>query len=51
MKQITERQKEVLTFISEFTEENAYPPTVREIGDHFQISLRAVQDTLLPCRK
>ncbi|MCI1207994.1 MAG: transcriptional repressor LexA [Treponema sp.] len=44
MKQITARQKEVLTFISDFSEENAYPPTVREIGEHFGISLRAVQD-------
>ena len=44
MKEITERQREVLTFIANFTEENVYPPTVREIGDHFGISLRAVQD-------
>ena len=32
MKGITDRQKEVLNFISEYTEANAYPPTVREIG-------------------
>ena len=51
MKQITERQKEVLTFISEFTEENSYPPTVREIGDHFEISLRAVQDHIAALQK
>lgn len=44
MKQITERQQEVLTFISAFSKENSYPPTVREIGEHFGISLRAVQD-------
>ena len=44
MKQITERQQEVLDFISGFTKENNYPPTVREIGEHFSISLRAVQD-------
>ena len=51
MKQITERQKEVLTFISNFTEDNAYPPTVREIGDHFGISLRAVQDHIAALQK
>ena len=44
MKQITGRQQEVLDFISSFTKENNYPPTVREIGEHFSISLRAVQD-------
>ena len=27
------------------------PPTVREIGDHFDISLRAVQDHIAACQK
>lgn len=44
MKGITERQQEVLNFISSFTKENSFPPTVREISDHFSISIRAVQD-------
>lgn len=43
MKGITERQKEVLLFISEYSEVNSYPPTVREISEHFKISLHAVQ--------
>ncbi|MBQ1949349.1 MAG: repressor LexA [Treponema sp.] len=51
MRQITDRQKEVLTFISEFTEENVYPPTVREISEHFGISLRAVQDHIAALQK
>ncbi len=51
MKGITDRQKEVLTFISGFTEENAYPPTVREISEHFQISIRAVQDHIIALQK
>jgi repressor LexA len=51
MKGITDRQKEVLTFISNFTEENSYPPTVREIGEHFGISLRAVQDHISALQK
>lgn len=46
MRQITDRQKEVLTFIADFTDMNVYPPTVREISEHFGISLRAVQDHL-----
>lgn len=51
MKGITDRQKEVLTFISDFTEENAFPPTVREISEHFGISLRAVQDHISALQK
>ncbi len=51
MKVITDRQKEVLTFISEFTEDNAFPPTVREISEHFDISLRAVQDHIAALQK
>jgi repressor LexA len=51
MRQITDRQKEVLTFISSFTEENSYPPTVREISEHFGISLRAVQDHIAALQK
>lgn len=51
MKNLTNRQKEVLEFIARFTDENGYPPTVREIGDHFDISLRAVQDHIAACQK
>lgn len=51
MKGITARQQEVLTFISTYTQENEFPPTVREIGDHFGISLRAVQDHIAALQK
>lgn len=51
MKGITDRQKEVLNFISAHTEEHSYPPTVREISDHFGISLRAVQDHIIALQK
>ncbi|MBQ0052033.1 MAG: transcriptional repressor LexA [Treponema sp.] len=51
MKQITERQQEVLNFISGYSKENNYPPTVREIGEHFGISLRAVQDHVAALQK
>ena len=33
MREVTNRQKEVLSFISDFTEDNSFPPTVREIGE------------------
>ncbi len=51
MKQVTERQKEVLSFISGYAEDNGYPPTVREISEHFGISLRAVQDHIIALQK
>ena len=51
MKEITDRQKQVLTFISEFTEENSYPPTIRDISDHCSITLRAVQDHISALQK
>ena len=37
--------------IARFSEENGYPPTVREIGENFGISLRAVQDHIAACQK
>ena len=51
MKELTDRQKEVLTFISTYTKDNTFPPTVREISDHFGISLRAVQDHITALQK
>jgi repressor LexA len=35
---LTDRQEEILSFIRQFTQESGYPPTLREIGKHFQIS-------------
>lgn len=51
MKQITKRQQEVLTFISKFTEENSYPPTMREISEHFGITPHAIQDHVTALQK
>jgi len=38
MRELTRRQKEVLDFISETTEKNGFPPTIREIGMKFRIA-------------
>lgn len=51
MREITDRQREVLTFISSYTEEHSYPPTVRDMSEHFGISLRAIQDHILALQK
>ena len=51
MRGITDRQKEVLNYISAYTEENSYPPTVRDMSEHFGISLRAIQDHIIALQK
>jgi repressor LexA len=44
MRQITNRQAEVLIFIENFIQENSYSPTVREIGEHFKFAPKAAHD-------
>ncbi|MBI5116195.1 transcriptional repressor LexA [Candidatus Poribacteria bacterium] len=39
--ELTDRQKEILDFIRDFTHGNGYPPTMREIGGHFGFMPRA----------
>jgi repressor LexA len=38
MKELTQRQKEVLDFISGMMEKKGFPPTIREIGQKFKIT-------------
>lgn len=35
MEELTERQKEILNFLKSYVKDNGYPPTMREIGEHF----------------
>ncbi len=44
MKNLTERQKEVLEFISGYVSKRAYPPTIREIAERFSISVKGAYD-------
>ncbi len=44
MKELTKRQEEVLNFISGFIKEHSYPPTIREIAEHFSISVKGAHD-------
>ncbi len=46
MKEMTARQREVLTFIRGFMERHGAPPTVREIGERFGFTARAAFDHL-----
>jgi repressor LexA len=46
MRELTDRQREVLTFIRTFTARHGVPPTVREIGARFHVTPRAAFDHL-----
>ena len=37
-KELTSRQAEIYEYIKKYSKENRMPPTVREIGTHFEIS-------------
>jgi len=46
MMELTSRQREIFNFIRGFIKERGYPPSVREIGKHFDIYPRAAFDHL-----
>jgi repressor LexA len=51
MKELTPRQKEVLRFLIGYIQNHAYPPAIREIGDHFGISVKGAYDHVDALRK
>ncbi|MDR0400003.1 MAG: transcriptional repressor LexA [Treponema sp.] len=51
MRELTERQKEVLSFIECFVDEHNYPPTIREIADFFEISVKGAHDHVTALKK
>ena len=44
MKELTKRQKEVLSFIANHINKHSYPPTIRDIAEHFTISVKGAYD-------
>ena len=51
MKKLTIRQNEVLSFISDYIRENSYPPAVREVAEHFSISVKGAHDHITALRR
>lgn len=51
MREITKRQTEVLNFIKQFVADHHFPPTIREIGTHFEISPKAAHDHVKALKK
>ena len=44
MKELTEKQREILLFVSDYTKNIGYPPSLRNIGEHFGFSPKAAFD-------
>ena len=51
MKEMTKRQLQVLNFIAEYIRKQSFPPTVRDIADHFEISVKGAHDHITALRK
>ncbi|MDR2142958.1 MAG: transcriptional repressor LexA [Treponema sp.] len=51
MKEPTQRQREVLAFISDYIRSHYYPPTIREVAEHFSISVKGAYDHVLALKK
>ena len=49
--ELTSRQREIFDFVRTFINEKGYPPSVREIGEHFHIYPRAAFDHLKALEK
>jgi len=51
MKELTKRQKEVLSFITGYIKKHSYSPTVREVADHYSISVKGAHDHITALKK
>jgi repressor LexA len=51
MKELTNRQKEILSFIAGYIKDHTYPPTVREVADYFSISIKGAYDHLTALKR
>lgn len=51
MKDLTQKQKQILEFITRYTKEKNYPPSIREIAEHFKITPKGAYDHLKAIEK
>ncbi|MDR1239902.1 MAG: transcriptional repressor LexA [Treponema sp.] len=51
MKELTARQKEVLSFIAEYIRNHSYPPTIRDVAEHFSISVKGAHDHIVALKR
>ena len=51
MKDLTEKQRGILEYIYAFSQNQGYPPTIREIADRFEITPKGAYDHLKAIEK
>jgi repressor LexA len=51
MKELTEKQRRVLNFIARFINDHSYPPTFRQIAEHFEITVKAAYNHVLALKR
>jgi repressor LexA len=51
MKDLTPRQKEILSFITKHISIHSYPPTMREIAEYFSMSVKGAHDHVSALKK
>jgi repressor LexA len=51
MKELTQRQQNVLVFITGYINVHGYAPTIREIADHFEVSVKGAYDHVAALKK
>lgn len=51
MKELTKRQAEVLEFVKSFVDSRKFPPTFREVSEHFGMSVRAAYEHIKALEK
>lgn len=44
MKELTKKQEDIYNYILQSTRIDGYPPTFREMAEHFKVNVRAIQD-------
>ncbi|MDH5203516.1 MAG: repressor LexA, partial [Nitrospirota bacterium] len=51
MRELTDRQKKVIDFLKSYVKDHGYPPTMREIGEHFGFMWPAARGHLIALEK
>ena len=51
MEKLTKKQKKILEFIDKHTQQNSYPPTLKELADKFEITIGTIQDHIFALEK
>lgn len=51
MKGLTKRQSEILDYLRDFIDTNRYPPAIREVASHFNISVKGAYDHIKALEK